>query len=165
MKITDEHQYHGAALNQIAEDPHFTAINPFKHNRTPSRSAFQINDDIGVYLKICSAPNRNHEYVFNFSGENRAELERLENRFQQKVFLALVCVRAKEICCLPYSDFKGLLARREKEAGHESQFLLLMTVKEGEAFHVYVNQPGTRGQIIGRPKNVARNKFPKRLFE
>ena len=56
MKINDDHMYHGAALTQIAEHPQFTAINAFKHANRPSRSAFRINDDIGVYLKYASKP-------------------------------------------------------------------------------------------------------------
>ena len=50
MKIGNEHLYHGAVLNQIAEHPQFTAINALRVGGETSRSAFKINNDIAVYI-------------------------------------------------------------------------------------------------------------------
>lgn len=60
MKITDEHLYHGAALTQIAEHPSFTAINGIRIGGKLHRSAFRINDSIGVYFKYASKPTPAH---------------------------------------------------------------------------------------------------------
>jgi len=49
MRISDEHFYHGAALTQIAEHPKFTVINGFRINKKLSRSAFKVNDGIGIF--------------------------------------------------------------------------------------------------------------------
>ena len=43
MEIREEHLYHGAALNQIAEHEQFTAINTLKITANESRSAFRVN--------------------------------------------------------------------------------------------------------------------------
>lgn len=60
MRIQDEHLYHGAALNQIAEHKEFTAINAFKLKGKTSGSAFRINDSAVVYLKYAKAPNKSY---------------------------------------------------------------------------------------------------------
>ncbi len=56
MEIREEHLYHGAALNQIAQHKQFTAINALKLKTRTSRSSFRVNDDIAVYLKYCNKP-------------------------------------------------------------------------------------------------------------
>ena len=60
MKIRLEHQYHGAALNQIAENENFTAINSLETNGENDRSAFIINNDKVVYLKYATKPNKSY---------------------------------------------------------------------------------------------------------
>jgi hypothetical protein len=70
MKIRDDHMYHGAALIQIAEHPQFTAINSMKVKAVKYENAYKINDDISVYLKYSTKPNKAfREYVFNFHKE------------------------------------------------------------------------------------------------
>lgn len=164
MKINYEHLYHGAALNQIAEDPHFTAINAFRYAGQVSRSAFRINDDIGVYLKYCSEPTGSfHEYKFTFQKEHLDELAELAAKCE-RVFLAFVCVKDGHICCLPYGDFVKLVrARRGKKGADEDQYQILVTLPKGGAFRVYVNAPGVRKKMLGEIK-IARNAFPVRLF-
>jgi hypothetical protein len=49
MHVDDDHRHYGSTLIQIAEDPHFTAINAFRHNGQPSRCGFRVNEEIGVY--------------------------------------------------------------------------------------------------------------------
>lgn len=58
MQIRDEHLYHGAALNQIAEHKKFTAINVLKVKGKASRSAFRINAQTDVYLKYAKKNSR-----------------------------------------------------------------------------------------------------------
>src|ERR1700730_11063603 len=110
MKIDDDHLYHGAALIQIAEHPQFTAINSFKGKLADYENAYRINSDIAVYLKYASKPTKSHqEYVFTFNKANLAELEALA-KVNGKTFLALVCVDAREVCCLPYDQLLRLIA-------------------------------------------------------
>jgi hypothetical protein len=78
VKVNDDHLYHGAALTQIAEDPQFTAINAFKAASGISRSAFRVNNDIGVFLKYATkAKPPFSEYVFTFHKDHIAELQKI----------------------------------------------------------------------------------------
>ena len=54
MKIQDEHFYHGAVLNQIAEHEQFTAINALTVYGKKVKGAYKVNNDIAVYLKYAS---------------------------------------------------------------------------------------------------------------
>ena len=81
MKINDDHMYHGAALTQIAEHPQFTAINSFHRGSQKSRSAFRVNDDVGIYLKYSrNATPAFGEYPFTFSEPNLEEIEALSQK-------------------------------------------------------------------------------------
>ena len=165
MKIHDDHMFHGAALTQIAEHPQFTAINAFKRAGAVSRSAFRVNDDIGVYLKYASKPKAPYgEYVFTFGEEHRHELEALHDTCT-RVFLALVCVHERQICCLPYSKFLELLTVRQKAKGSsEAQYTVLVTAPAGKSFRVYMNAPGRRNTKLGDPLIISRRDFPKIVF-
>jgi hypothetical protein len=165
MKINDDHMYHGAALTQIAEHPQFTAINAFKHKGATSRSSFIINTDIGVYLKYATkAIKPFKEFRFTFLGSHLEELKELESRFE-KVYIGLVCVRAKQICAISYKQFEDFLAeRREAKGSRESIYTIIVTVPKGKRFRVYVNQPGERKKSLGVVR-VPRNTFPGCLFD
>ena len=108
MKIDNDHLYHGAALNQIAEDPHFTAINVLPSGSALS-NVYRINDDIGVHLKYATSPVGNaREYKFTFSAAHLEELSKLTGKVS-RLFLVLVCVKAKHICCLTYEQLRALV--------------------------------------------------------
>lgn len=166
MRIDDDHMYHGAALIQIAEDPLFTAINSFKLASGVSRVAYRINDDIGVYLKYASNPTPAHrEYVFTFRKEHLAEFGEIA-KTAQKVFAALVCVKARQVCCLPYEGLtKLILARRKAKGAAENQYVILVTLPQGKSFRVYVNAPGVRNTMLGKAVVVSRNDFPSEIFK
>lgn len=165
MKIENEHLYHGAALIQIAEDEHFTAINSLKVGDDVSKSAYRINDDIGVYLKYAGKPNNSHkEYVFNFSTENRAEMTSIAGTVRE-FYVALVCVEGKEICCLKYADVAQMLRRRRIAKGSdEEQVTVLVTMPKGKKFRVYVNSPGKKNALLGKATLVSRSDFPAVIF-
>lgn len=115
MRIDDNHKFHGAALIQIAEDPHFTAINAVRFDGQPAHDVFRINDDIGVYLKYSQKPiGKYKEYLFNFKQEHLEMLKKLATT-TERVFVALVCVNGREICCLPYQRLLELIGRRRKD--------------------------------------------------
>ena len=165
MKINDNHLYHGAALMQIAEHPQFTAINAFKRKGAISRSAFKVNDDIGIYLKYASQPKKPfREYVFTFGENHLGELKALKSKCS-RAFLALVCVEVREICCLTYSELLQLLdARRKAKGASEAQYTILVTALAGKSFRVYMNAPGRRKVRLGDAIIIARNTFPKVIF-
>ncbi len=166
MKINDDHLYHGAALTQIAEDDRFTAINAFELSTGKSRSAFEINQRIGIYLKYASATKGPFkEYVFTFRQEHLEELVEIADK-SKSVFLALVCVKGREICCLPYVQLLELIARRKKAKGYdEDQYTILVTMPEGKSFRSYINEPDRKGKILGKQVLISRNNFPGKIFE
>ncbi|NYG32505.1 hypothetical protein HZU83_06330 [Sphaerotilus montanus] len=165
MKIHDDHLYHGAALIQIAEHEKFTAINSLKIGRVVYKNAYRINDDIAVYFKYATNPTAAHgEYVFTFKSEHIDLLKDISENCKS-ICLALVCVKDREVCCITYSDFKELIALREKAKGAaEDQYAVLITAPSGKGMRAYVNAPGVRGQMIGDPIKVPRNSFPDAVF-
>lgn len=166
MKIREEHLFHGAALNQIAEHKRFTAINALLVKGKISRSAFRINAATDVYLKYATKPaGRFDEYQFTFTKAHRTELE---NIFEAggDLYIALVCVKDREICCVDYGQFSQLLQARTDAAGRtEPQFVILVTLKRGEAFRVYVNSPGVRGKMLEPQLKIRRNCFPDKVVK
>lgn len=166
MKIHDDHLYHGAALTQIAEDDRFTAINALKLGGKTIRVAYRINDDIAVYFKYATKTTpRFQEYVFTFTGDHLAELSQIE-KANPKTFIALVCVKDREICCLPLSNLFSLRARREKAFGAPEETLtVLVTAPADKKLRVYVNTPGKKKSILGKELLVSRNAFPGSIFQ
>ena len=166
MKIREDQLWHGAALNQIAEHPQFTAINSLKVKGKVSRSAYKINHTIAVYLKYATAAKGTFcEYQFTFSEENLTELEDIAE-IGDDVFVALVYGQDCEICCVPYATLRNLIRQRRRAAGYdEEQYAVLVTLKPKEAFRVYMNQPGKKKTYLSTPKKVARNRFPNDLFK
>jgi hypothetical protein len=166
MHIDDDHMYHGAALIQIAEDRRFTAINSFKLGREVSRSAYRINDDIGVYMKYATKPTPAHrEYGFTFQTSHLVELASIA-RLTKSVFVAMVCVKARQVCCVAYSDLLSMIdERRAAKGANEDLYVVLITLPPGKSFRVYMNAPGVRNTQLGEPLIVSRNAFPSVMFE
>ena len=166
MQIREEHLYHGAALNQIADHEQFTAINTLKFKGDESRSAFRVNDDIAVYLKYCTKPSSTFgEYKFTFNSSHLQELRNIA-KTENKLHVVLVCVDDRHICCIRYNLFLSMIKeRREAKGRKEEQYQILVTLKKGEAFRVYMNKPSRRKKILGESRKVRRNAFPNSLFE
>ena len=166
MKIHDDHMFHGATLLQIAEHPRFTAINSLTVLGKKSRSAYRINDTIGVYLKYASKPSNNlGEYSFTFTSAHLKELREISEKVQ-KTFLALVCVKDREIACLSLNHFRVLVERRRQDRGRrEAQYVVLVTAPERKALRVCVNKSGRRKLYLGEPLVVKRNAFPGNIFD
>jgi len=117
MKINDDHLYHGAALTQVAEHASFKAINAFTPNGSRSRSAFLINNDIGLYLKYASKPKGAYdEFIFTFRQEHLAELSLLREKVG-RIFIGLICISSRQICSIPYDALLSLVAMRKKKRG------------------------------------------------
>ena len=165
MQVHDDHGHHGSALVQIAEDPHFTALNAAKLGKRRLHNTFLVNADTVVFLKYATKPKGSYkEYVFTFLGSHLKDLEKLGKTYD-KVFVCLICVEGRQICSLPLESLMKLVDRRRKAKGaEEEQYTLLATLPEGKSFRVYVNAPAVRGKILGRPLTVSRTAFPKALF-
>lgn len=125
-----------------------------------------INQDRAVFLKYnAKKPNRNGEYLFNFNSDNLKELRRIKKEKAENIFIALVCVRAKEICCLPYEELLELIEMRRKGKGEkEDTYSILVTVPAGKKMRVYVNKPFRKGITLGE-RLVNRSAFPKQIFQ
>lgn len=164
MKITAEHLYHGAALTQIAEHPSFTAINGIRVHGTLHRSAFRINDSISVYFKYATKPAGPHqEYVFTFNSTHLDDLQELA-RNHGRLYIGLVCVKAEEICCIPYAKLLEMLAERRRRITGEDVSTVLVAAPKGRKLRVYMNLPGKKGLSLTQHL-VARSAFPNDLFE
>jgi len=165
MKIDDDHMYRGAALIQIAEDPNFTAINSLRTAAGVFHNAYRINQDIAVYLKYSSKPTPAFdEYPFTFTQTHLEELEAIAS-VSLKLFVVLVCVEDRQICCLRYSQLLDLIDYRRKSKGaDESQYVVLATLPQGKAFRAYVNAAGLRKKFTGKQLIVRRNAFPGVIF-
>ena len=164
MQIRKRHLYQGAALAQIAEHKSFKAINKLATNG-PGRSSFLINVDIGVYLKYAVKPNGNDEYPFTFKKANLDEVEEVAAKLS-KTFIALVCVKARHVCCLTVKQLRTLIQYRKvaKKADEES-YTVMARVVDGKSFRVYVNFPGEKGTVAGKKLIVSRGRFPGVLFK
>ena len=165
MKINDDHMYHGAALLQVAEDPRFTAINSIEVSGQKSRSAYRINDSIGIFLKYASKPSRTYrEYTFTFTDDHLRELAEVDNQVTN-TFIALVCVKDREIACLTLPQLQELVERRREDKGTpEEQYAVLVTAPQGKSLRAYVNAPGRRKCILGKELLIKRRSFPDALF-
>jgi hypothetical protein len=165
MKITNEHLYHGAALTQVAEHPTFKAINELSPGGLRSGKAFRINADIGLYLKYCATKPKGpyKEFVFTFDAEGLNELQAIK-ALKYKLFISLICVRARHICCITYELLRELIAERKQEKGADEQsYTILVTALARKGFRIYVNVPGRRKTMI-MERVVSRTGFPKILF-
>jgi hypothetical protein len=172
MRIDEDQFFYGAALIQIAEHPSFTAINDYKENDATVRCAYGVNQNIGVYLRYDGRPRpekegdgvrKFFEYDFNFNRAARDTLARMSGKFAH-LYLGLVCVQSREICCVSYQEFQELLAFRESLAGSEEQFTVNVRLLERSSFRVFVKEPGTRSKESRKPRTIGKNQFPSRIF-
>ena len=167
MKIDLKDMYHGAALTQIAEYKTFKAINSFEPAKgEKSRAAFSVNHDTGIYLKYGTNPTKAFkEYSFVFTKANFDELAALKAKYGQRVFVVLVCVKAKEICILTLKELEKKRAERESENGSvEPQYQLLVAVPKNKSFRVYMNAPGVKKTSLQQTV-VSRSDFPRVILE
>ncbi len=156
--------YHGAALTQVAEHPSFKAINAFSPNSVRSRSGFLINTDVGLYLKYASDPKgAYHEFIFTFLRSHLEELELLKEK-TDSVFIGLICISKRQICCLSYATLLSMIKTRKRmKGGDEESYTVLVTLKKGQRFRVYMSPPGEKKQKISE-QIIPRDDFPSCIF-
>ncbi len=165
MKIHDDHMYHGAALIQIAEDGNFTAINSQRVRGQIVRAAYKVNDHISVYFKHAVKPTpKFKEFVFTFTSENIKTIRALAGA-NDRAFIAMVCVTAREVCLISTDQLNNLLIARQKAyGGVENQYTVLVTAPANKGMRVYMNEPGRRKMILGKELIARRSSFPSDLF-
>lgn len=166
MKIDLDHMYHGAALIQVAEDERFTSINAFHRRGALVNGAYKINEDTILVLKYASEPNGSfEEYQFGFSKKNVTDLFHIR-KDNEKIFFGLVCVKDREICCLPYELFRNLIKlRREAVGSREDNYTIKVVLAAQKRMRVYINFPRSPGNAIGDPIILPRSAFPSTIFE
>lgn len=165
MKIHDDHMFHGSALIQVAEHKRFTAINTLKTGSKLHRNAYKINDEIGLYLKYGRKKTKAHkEYLFNFARQHLNDLGKI-HKANPNTYIAMICVGDREICCLSYNELVNLIdARKTKKGSKEDQYTILVTVPNGKSMRVYINAPGVKNTMLGKPMIVKRNEYPDKIF-
>jgi len=104
------------------------------------------------------------EYAFNFHKDHLRELKQL-NKHSYRTFIGLICVQAKEICCIDYELFLDIMEERYDKAGYkEDQYMILIAAQPKKSFRVYANMPGTRGASLTQ-HIISRSDFPGVIFE
>ncbi|WP_035241571.1 hypothetical protein [Desulfobacter vibrioformis] len=164
MRINDDHMYHGAALTQIAEHELFTSINAVRFSDRISRSAFRINETIGIYLKYASKPS-GLDYTITFSSENKQEIKKL-CKICNSVFIAMVCVQERQICCLTEKELDDWFIKRNSKLGNDEDIsTILVNLPKGKSFRVNMNLPGRRKRYLDTAQLIPRKRFPDILFK
>ena len=163
MPTGDQQLYHGFALAQIAEDDQFTAINSCLVDGEKSRSAFKINNDIVVYLKYATDPQRNlSEYQFTFSRENLAELSGVSDA-GNRVYLALVCGEDRVVCCFPHERLVQMIGERRRQSEQdEDQYIVLVTAEPHQSIACVYECAGTETQLPRESYTCGTGRFPSR---
>lgn len=144
--------------------PQFTSISAVRAAGDQSQSAFRINETIGVYLKYATDPKPlNADYVFRFTNPNKDELRSLDGLCED-VYIAMVCVQDRHICCISYGELAAWFKKHEEALGHdEDTSTLLVHLPPGQNFQCNMNMPSRR-TYLDQPQLVPRNRFPNVLF-
>jgi hypothetical protein len=150
---------------QIAEHPAFTAINAFRIGHDRLANAYVINDDIGIYLKYATRPYGTWtEYKFTFNREHLVELDELGGK-RDRTYVALVCWRHREVCCLRRKQLLSMIELRRKALGSdEDAYTVYVQAPQSAKFRAYISPPGQKGKMLGTLR-IARNAFPGCVFD
>ena len=80
-------------------------------------------------------------------------------------FIALVCVKDREIVCLKLEQLLDLVDRRKASKGtSEDQYVVLVTAPDGKQLRAYINAPARKNTILGKRIFIRRRAFPEALF-
>ena len=72
-----------------------------------------------------------------------------------------MCVKDREIACLPFARLQELVERRRKKKGTpEEQYVVLVTAPEGKGLRAYVNWPDRKKTILGKELIIKRPGLP-----
>jgi hypothetical protein len=159
-------QLQALALYQIASDPRCSWIKQIRVGGQKYKHAYKINTNTALILKYSTKRKKTkyREFQFTFHKVERDKVKAIGSRVKN-VILALICVKAKAICCLTKGEFWRLIRSRKLAIGaEETQIQLLVTASKRHHFRVYVGG-GEKGMVAEKsPILVPRNGFPNRLF-
>jgi hypothetical protein len=83
---------------------------------------------------------------------------------EREIFVCLICVSARQICCVCYEKLLELISeRQEKKGNEEASYQILVTMPKGKSFRIYMNEPGRR-KIMIKERIVPRDDFPRVIF-
>lgn len=169
--IFDKDMHHGAALTQIAEHEEFTSINRVVLDHTRAHSAFDVNGEVGIFLKYSTTPTPNGEYQFSFKEDNLEDFDALKED-QGDAYAVLIInddVRGnKVICCISHSQLFSLKRARDAKntelgKAEVAGVNIHVRIRRNKPFSVNVKQPGTGGKRIWHYE-VPMNAFPDKIF-
>ena len=146
MPIAEKHFYHGAALSLIAARGEFTAL---RRLREECRSAYAVNDNVGIYVKHSKAEYG--PWQFNFLPDHQTEVRDLFRAKGERTFIVLVCGHTG-VCLLTYGEYANVVDENFKE-----QEAVLVERKGAGGFRV-------RGAGGALERVVPLNRFPDGLF-
>lgn len=102
--------------------------------------------------------------MFTFNRQHLSEIKEIESR-SKSAFIALVCVKDREICLISRAELMELIEERRREKGSkEDTYTALVVAPKGKSLRVYMNAPGVRKTKLTE-KIVSRNLFPNKIFE
>ena len=146
MTISKRSFYHGAALAEVTDNRSFSSI-----NRIPSinsYSAYQINHNIGIYIKYTSDSDM---FKFSFSSDNKEEIRKMNEIYQKNTYIALVCSE-DGICLLNYE-----------------MLISCIDLQSDENDWININRPNgcsyrVRGSKGECDRSIPLNAFPNQIF-
>jgi len=152
--IPDFHMYHGAVLSVLSSERPYTAINKLPDS---SQGEYQINHDLGLYIKHGTLSE--DAWTFNFHPEHQETVRRMFNHYNERILIALVCVRDSQkceidgVCLLDFGEYASVLGR---------DCLNQKNLK--------VNRPTGGSYWISGPegtykKSIAQSRFPKTIID
>ncbi len=172
MRIDQYEHFYGAALVQIVEDKHFPVVRAMKLKGGRVQSAFQVNDDACICFKYASKSGRGSswgDYSFNFNRQSLDELRRVESA-GYTVWLGLICVGGKEICCVPFKLLLSMIEERrswmeyrfpERDADECS---IGVDLQPGKFFRVGISAPWSIKKVAIKEHKIPRNAFPRKIL-
>lgn len=150
MAIPQRSFYHGAALAEITEDPHFTSINRIA--RVDCSSAYQVNHNIGIYIKYSATPREENVWHFTFTPDHQDEVRTLFDIYGDKTYLVFVC-NDVGICIVEFGVFASIV-----DMNHRDNEWCEVFRPNGGSFRV-------RGARGAHRRAIPINSFPRVLFD
>ena len=173
MKIDKYQHFYGAALIQIVEDSRSPVVQAMKLKGRRVVDAFQVNEDACICFKYASGPGRKSswgDYSFNLSRQLLADLGRVESA-GKRVWLGLICVAGKEICCLPYSQLLSIIEERRPymqvhypERCDEDNYIIGVDMQPGRYLRVGISAPWKVKKAAITEYKIPRNAFPSAIL-
>lgn len=137
--------FHGVVLCRIIH--HLQSSHTIRCFNLKNKSAYILNEKIGLYIKYCQ--NRITPWIFNFKKSHQDEILEIKNAFNN-TFIALVC-DYDGIACLKFSELKTIL-----DNDHQDEWLRVDRFKR-EKYSI----SGSDGKLKYK---IGKNLFPNTIL-